>query len=155
MSVAAPPWEIQLATLCWVTAASAGAVETVHQSVQSLVAGADAGTTLAGFAVRAVAFSGVLAVAAQLWNGRNWARLVLTVLVGGVSTATLVDGPVTWILDGAPWSALQLDATFVSLAAIRALHITAVWAAMLLTLSPAAAGYVKQMATAASAPGRR
>jgi hypothetical protein len=146
-----PPWQIQLATLCWVTAASAGAVETVNHSVRALLAGADAGTTVAGFAVQAVAFSGVLAVAGQLWNGRNWARLVLAVLVGGVSTATLVDGPMSWVLSGAPWP--DLDPTVVSLAAIRALHITAVWAAVLLTLSPAAGAYVR--ATAASAPGRR
>ena len=143
-AVPVPPWEIQLATVCWVGAVSAGGVETVLGAADALSTGsAPTPAVLAGMALRAVLFTGVLAAASQLWNGRGWARGALAVLVGGLATMTLLSGPVGWLLDGAPWSAVHLDPGFVSLAAVRSVHVLAVWAAIVLMFRPAASVYLR------------
>jgi hypothetical protein len=50
--------------------------------------------------VRLLAFTGLVALAAQLRRGRNWARVALAVLYGGLGTLSLVIGPVTWLAEG-------------------------------------------------------
>jgi hypothetical protein len=52
-----------------------------------------------GVAVRLLVFTGAVYLAARLRQGRNWARVALAVLLGGIGTLSLAIGPVTWLAD--------------------------------------------------------
>ena len=59
-AVPVPPWEIQLATVCWVSAVSAGGVETVLGAADTLSTGsAPVPAVLAGMAPVGVRGRGV------------------------------------------------------------------------------------------------
>jgi hypothetical protein len=53
-----------------------------------------------GVAIRLLAFTGMVYLAAQLRRGRNWARIALAVLYGGFGTLSVVIGPITWLAEG-------------------------------------------------------
>jgi len=46
----------------------------------------------AGVAVRLLVFAGAVYLAARLRQGKNWARVALAVLLGGIGTLSLVSG---------------------------------------------------------------
>lgn len=151
-----PPAVLQLSVVCWVGAVSAGGVESVLHAAQAFTSSSvSVFTVLAQLLVRATLYAGVLAVVAQLWQGRNWARWTLAVLLGGVGTASLVAGPVLWLIEGHRLGELRPDAEFLTFALVRLLHLTAVWAALVLMFRPAAKAYLRRGSTAASARGRR
>jgi hypothetical protein len=48
-----------------------------------------------GVTIRLLAFIGLVYLAVQPRKGRNWARIALAVLYGGLETVSLVIGPIT------------------------------------------------------------
>lgn len=140
-----PPAQLQLSVVCWVGAVSAGGVESVVHTAQAFTSGSTSVfTVLAQLLVRATLYAGVLAVVAQLWQGRNWARWTLAVLLGGVGTASLVAGPVSWLADGHRLGDLAPDAAFFTVAGVRLLHLMAIWAAVVLMFQPATNAYLRR-----------
>jgi hypothetical protein len=53
-----------------------------------------------GVTVRLLAFTGLVYLAVRLRQGKNWARIALAVLYGGLGTLSLVIGPLTWLTQG-------------------------------------------------------
>jgi hypothetical protein len=87
-----------------------------------------------GVAVRLLAFAGLVYLAARLRRGRNWARVALAVLYGGIGTLSPAIGPVTWLANGGSLSdaVAAADLGSVLFAASRVVHLGAVIAALIL-----------------------
>jgi hypothetical protein len=141
-----PPTEVQLSTLCWVGAVAAGGVETVLAVADRFTTGTGSLTAigaqvLARFAVFIVA----LALAGRLWNGRNWARWTLAGLLGVVGALSLVAGPVSWLAEHR-LTDLDPDGRFAAFAIVRAVHLAALVAAVVLMFLPAANRYFRTTA---------
>jgi hypothetical protein len=98
-----------------------------------------------GVAVRLLAFAGLGYLAARLRQGRNWARVALAVLYGGLGTLSLVVGPVTWLAEGGSLADAVGAADLGSwlFAASRVVHLGAVVAALVLMFHPAASAYLR------------
>ena len=98
-----------------------------------------------GVAVRLLAFAGLGYLAARLGQGRNWARVALAVLYGGLGTLSLVIGPVTWLAEGGSLADAvgAADLGSVLFAASRVVHLGAVIAAPILMFPPAASAYIR------------
>ena len=140
-----PPESLQLSVVCWVGAVSAGGVESVLGAAQAFTTGSASVVTVLGqLLIRAGVYAGVLAVVTQLWQGRDWARWTLAVLLGGVGTASLVAGPIGWLADGHRLADLHADPAFVTFAGIRLVHLLALWAALVLMFRPAASSYLRR-----------
>jgi hypothetical protein len=140
-----PPAQLQLSVLCWVGAVSAGGIESVLHAAEAFTSGSTSVfTVLAQLLLRATVYAGVLAIVAQLWQGRNWARWTLAVLLGGVGTASLVAEPVIWLAEGHRLGELAPDAAFFTVAGVRLLHLMAVWAALVLMFQPATSAYLRR-----------
>jgi hypothetical protein len=147
--VAAPPREVRLAAWGWLAAVGSGGVETVLAVTDALSTGSlSHGAIAANVALRAVVYGGVLAITAQLWKGRSWARVALAILLGGIGTLTLITGPLQWVAGWQAgdeyWSDVDADAMFVAFAVVRTFHVVAVWSAMVLMFQPAANAYFRR-----------
>jgi hypothetical protein len=108
-------------------------------------------------AVRLLAFTGLAYLAARLRQGRNWARVALAVLYGGIGTLSLVVGPATWLAEGGSLAdaVAAADLRSVLFAASRLVHLGAVIAALLLMFHPAANAYLRATTQAAAPRGTR
>lgn len=137
-----PPIEVQLSTLSWVGAVGAGGVETVLAVADGL--GTEPfGPMVALVGVHVAAFAVLLALAAQLWKGRNWARWSLVGLFGVVGQASLLIGPVGWLADH-DLGSLHTDAEFMAFASVRASHVLCVLIAVVLMFLPAANAHFRR-----------
>jgi hypothetical protein len=149
------PKQLHASFRLWLVAVAAGVFETALVVVD---AGdgevGPAAEVAAGVAVRLLVFAGAVYLAAQLRQGRNWARVALAVLLGGIGTGSLVVGPVSWLAEGGSLAAAvaAADLGSVLFAASRVLHLGVVIAALLLMFHPAANAYVRATTRAA---GRR
>ena len=87
----------------------------------------------------------LVSLAAQLRQGKNWARVALAVLYGGIGTLSLVVGPVTWLAEGGSLADAVAAANLGSVlfAASRVVHLGAVIAALILMFHPAASAYLR------------
>jgi surface antigen len=94
-------------------------------------------------------------LAVQLRQGKNWARVALAVLYGGVGTLSLVIGPVTWLAEGGSLAdaVAAADLRSVLFAASRVVHLGAVIAALILMFHPAASAYIRTTTRAAARRG--
>jgi hypothetical protein len=110
-----------------------------------------------GVAVRLLAFTGLVALAVQLRRGRNWARVALAVLYGGLGTLSLVIGPVTWLAEGGSLTdaVAGADLGSVLFTASRVVHLGAVMAALVLMFHPAANAYIKATTRSRARHGRQ
>ncbi|SRR6266508_3406715 len=137
-----PPRAVRLAVWGWVAAVGSGVIESVLAVTDALSTGSVSHAAIAAnVALRAVVYGAVLAITAQLWNGRGWARIVLAVLLGGLGTLSLVIGPIQWLAGSRP--DLDVDAMFVAFAFVRTLHLAAVWYAMAQMFRPTATTYLR------------
>ena len=147
--VQAPPREVQLSTLFWVTAVAAGGVETVLGAGDAALNDTMSNAVIAAnVAFRVLVYAGVLAVASRLWQGRNWARWTLAVVLGGIGMLTLVAGPIGWLAGDHAFSELDPDGTFAGFAIVRAVHVVAVVAAVVLMFRPTANAYFRAVGRA-------
>jgi hypothetical protein len=140
------PKQLQASYLLWLLAVAAGVFETVVVVVDATDGEVGSATQVAvGVAVRLLVFTGLVALAAQLRQGHNWARVALAVLYGGFGTLSLVVGPVAWLAEGGSLTdaVAGADLGSVLFAASRAVHLGAVIAALILMFHPAASAYIR------------
>jgi hypothetical protein len=125
----------------WLVAIGAGVFETILVVVSGR-AGNDAA---AGVAVRAIAFAAAIVVALQMFSGRGWARLTLTVALGIVGTLSLILDPVIWLAHGNSLTHLIAQAGIIDLVfgGSRVVHVAAVLAGCVLMFVPSADAYFR------------
>jgi hypothetical protein len=148
------PKQLQVSYLLWLFAVAAGVFETVLVVVDATDGEVGSAAQVAvGVAVRLLVFTGLVYLAAQLRQGRNWARVALAVLYGGFGTLSLVVGPVTWLADGGSLTdaVAAADLGSVLFAASRVVHLGAVIAALILMFHPAANAYIRATTQASAA----
>lgn len=155
------PTQLQASFRLWLVAVAAGLFETALVVVDATSGEVgSAAQVAAGVAVRLLVFTGAVYLAAQLRQGRNWARVALAVLLGGIGTLSLVIGPVTWLAEGgsladAAVAVATADLGSVLFAASRVVHLGAVVAAVLLMFHPAANAYIRATTPAPAQRGTR
>jgi hypothetical protein len=140
------PKQVQASYRLWLVAVATGVFETALVVVDATSGAAGSAAEVAiGVAVRLLVFTAAVYLAAQLRVGRNWARVALAVLLGGIGTLSLVIGPVTWLTEGGSFAdaLAAADLGSVLFAASRVVHLGAVIAALLLMFHPAANAYVR------------
>jgi hypothetical protein len=150
------PTQLQASFLLWLLAVAAGLFETALAVVDATSGTTGSAAEVAvGVAVRLLAFTGLVFLATRLRQGRNWARVALTVLYGVLGTASLVLGPVTWLAEGgSPADAVAgADLGSVLFAASRVVHVAAVVAAVVLMFHPAANAYIRATTGGADSAG--
>jgi hypothetical protein len=142
------PKEVQASFLLWLTAVAAGVVETIIRVIYSLSAGLGAGggeALVTGVVIRTIVYIMLVYVIAQMRLGKRWARLSLTILLGGFGTLSLVIDPISWLAEGNSLGEVfkAADLLFVFVAPIRAVHLAAVLAALVFMFLPAANTYFR------------
>src|SRR5215212_503811 len=145
------PGEVQMAFLLFLTAVGAGVLETIVRIIESLSTSSGVGV---GLVVRVLIYSVVVYVVTQMRRGSGWARLTLTVLLGGLGTLSLVIDPIMWLAAGnSPLDTFtQADLLFAIVAPIRVVHLAALFGALVFMFLPAANDFfrsARQPATAA------
>ncbi|MFB7260334.1 hypothetical protein [Streptomyces nojiriensis] len=136
-----PPAAVRAAFALWVTAVAAGAFET------ALMAGrAPADGIGAGLAVRLAVFTAAVLVALRMRRGAGGARITLAVGLGVLGTASLVVGPLGYLLDGGSLSdaLARADALEWVFGASRTVHLAAVLTAVVLMFRPSANRYFRR-----------
>ncbi|MFF1822533.1 hypothetical protein ACFVWG_34845 [Kribbella sp. NPDC058245] len=139
MTVLAPsqaPLTARWATMLWLLAVGTGVAESVVGVVGAVGDNAPMAGIAAQIAIRTLIYGGLFVVIDRYFRyGVNWARYLLAGLLGTVGIASLVIGPIGWLLDhdlaGIDWSA-----QFLLTAVLRSVHVTAVLTALLLTFTP-------------------
>src|SRR5215218_10411722 len=150
------PREVQASFLLWLTAVAAGVVETIIRVIDSLSVGSGSGgeADVTGLVIRVIVYTVAVYIIAQMRLGKRWARLALTVLLGGIGTLSLVIDPISWLAGGNSLREVftQADLLFFIIAPIRAVHLAAVILALVFMFLPAAN---KHFRAARSATRRR
>jgi hypothetical protein len=148
------PEQLQASFRLWLVAVAAGVFETALVVVDATDGEVGSAAQVAvGVAVRLLVFTGLVYLAAQLRLGKNWARVALAVLYGGLGTLSLVIGPVTWLAEGgsladAAVAVATADLGSVLFAASRVVHLGAVIAALILMFHPAVNACIRAAAGA-------
>jgi hypothetical protein len=148
------PEQLQASFRLWLVAAAAGVFETALVVVDATDGEVGSAAQVAvGVAVRLLIFTGLVYLAAQLRLGKNWARVALAVLYGGLGTLSLVIGPATWLAEGgsladAAVAVATADLGSVLFAASRVVHLGAVIAALILMFHPAVNARIRAAAGA-------
>ena len=135
------PEQLQASFLLWLAAVAAGLFETTLVMVDATDGSVGSAAQVAvGVAVRLLVFAAAVYLAARLRLGKNWARVALAVLLGGLGTLSLVIGPVTWLAEGGSLAdaLAAADLGSVLFAASRVVHLGAVIAALILMFHPTA-----------------
>ena len=138
--------QLRASFFLWLLAVAAGLFETILVVVEATAGEVGSAAEVAvGVTVRLLAFTGLVYLAAQLRQGRNWARIALAVLYGGFGTLSLVIGPATWLAEGGslPDAMAAADLGSVLFAASRLVHLGAIIAALILMFHPAANAYIR------------
>jgi hypothetical protein len=141
-----PPRQLRASFWLWLLAVAAGLFETTLAVVDATAGQVGSAAEVAvGVGVRLLAFTGLVYLATRLRRGRNWARIALAVLYGGLGTLSLVSGPVTWLADGGSVTDAMASADLGSalFAASRLVHLGAIIAALILMFHPAANAYIR------------
>ncbi|MEU4195586.1 hypothetical protein AB0E69_27045 [Kribbella sp. NPDC026611] len=131
------PLTARWATNLWLLAVGAGVVETVIQV--GLAVGDDVSTSaIAGqIAIRTLIYGGLFVVIDRFFRrGVPWSRYLLAGVLGTVGVVSLVMEPIGWLLDNGDFGTIDWSASFVAIAVLRAVHLTAVLTALALSLHP-------------------
>jgi hypothetical protein len=151
------PREVQASFLLWLTAVAAGVLETIIRVIDSLSVGSGSGgeADVTGVAIRVIIYTVAVYIIAQMRLGKRWARLALTLLLGGIGTLSLVADPISWLAGGNSLREVftQADLLFILIAPIRAVHLAAVVTALVFMFLPAANNYFRRASSTAGAPG--
>lgn len=88
--------------------------------------------------VRFSAYALLLALSLLMRSGRNWARIALTIIFGGLGTVSLIAEPVAWLLDGGSVAVFLSEASpdVWIMTVSRIAHIACVLAATVLMYRP-------------------
>jgi hypothetical protein len=132
-----PPLAVRAAVTLWLAAIGAGVAESVLGVLGAIADGSSVVGVVVQIAFRAIVYGGLFVVVDRYFRpGVRWARALLTGLLGTVGIATLVIGPVNWLVTDGDFSTLDWSASFLAFAVIRCLHITAVITAIVLSFQP-------------------
>lgn len=132
-----PPVPVRAATAAWFLAVGAG----IAESVLGVLSADDMAwqALVAQIALRAVVYGGLFVVIDRYFrHGHNWSRHLLAVLLGIVGMATLVVGPIGWLIDNGDFASIEVTANFVAFAVIRSVHIVSVITGVVLMYQPEA-----------------
>jgi hypothetical protein len=135
-----PPVPVRAATGAWFLAVGAGVAESVLGVIDAI---SDRSmpwpAIVAQVALRVIVYGGLFVVIDKFFRlGRNWSRRLLAVLLGVVGLATLVAGPIGWLLTDGDFGAIDVSADFVAFAVIRSIHVMAVITGVVLMYQPEA-----------------
>jgi hypothetical protein len=135
-----PPVPVRAATSAWFLAVGAGVAESVLGVIGALSDHSMPWPALvAQIALRTVVYGGLFVVIDKFFRqGRGWSRHLLAVVLGIVGMATLVVGPISWLIDDGDFGGIDLTAGFVAFAVIRSVHVMAVIAGVVLMYQPEA-----------------
>ncbi|MCF6472080.1 hypothetical protein FAF44_27345 [Nonomuraea sp. MG754425] len=141
----APPPVVHTAAMLWLSAVALGAFETVLMIGRLLYEGTPVIGVAGQAGFRLAVFAGAMFLALRLKEGANWARWTLAGTLGVLGTASLVAGPVEWLLAGGSIAvaAAEADALTWVFAAGRTLHVLAVLGALALMFQPRANAYFR------------
>ena len=143
------PREVQASFVLWLTAVAAGVVETsirvIDALLMGLVSGSGGESSVTGVIVRLIVYTVAVYITAQMRLGKRWARLALTVLLGGIGTLSLIIDPISWLAGANSLREVftQANLLFFIIAPIRAVHLVAVIAALVFMFLPAANNYFR------------
>jgi hypothetical protein len=122
--------------MLWLLAVGTGVAESVVGVVGAIGDGAPMAGIAAQIAIRTLIYGGLFVVIDRYFrHGINWSRYLLAGLLGTVGIASLVVGPIGWLLDH-DLSSINWTAQFALTAVLRSVHVTAVLTALLLTFQP-------------------
>jgi hypothetical protein len=129
----------------WLTAVAAGVLETIIRMIYSLSVGSWGEADVTGVIIRVIVYTVAVYIIAQMRLGKRWARIALAVLLGGIGTLSLMIDPISWLAAGNSLREVftQADLLFFIIAPIRAVHLAAVIAALVLMFLPAANTYFR------------
>ncbi len=139
------PRDVQASFLLWLAALVAGVAETIVGIINFVPPVTE---IIFMLAIRLVITAVLVYIIAQMRLGKNWARIALAVLLGGVGTLSLVFDPVSWLIEGNSLRELLEDAdlAFIVFASIRIVHLAAVITALVFMFRPAANAYFRAAA---------
>lgn len=140
------PGEIKKSFLFWLVAVAAGVFEMVISVTEILSRDSGPGSSIfIAVGIRTIIFAGLVYIMMKMYRGRNWARIVLAILLGGIGTFSLVIDPIQWIMEGN-----SLDGVFTSMTLhfflfglSRIVHLASVITALILMFRPAANNYFR------------
>lgn len=134
--------------MLWLLAVGAGVAESVVGVVGAIKDGAPMPALAAQVAVRALLYGALFVVIDRYFrHGVRWSRYLLAGLLGTVGVASLVWGPITWLLDH-DLSSLDWTPSSVLTFALRSVHLTAVLTALALSFHPQTNRWFQQHKTA-------
>lgn len=133
-----PPVAVRAATGAWFLAVGAGVAESVLGVVGAIGDRSMPWPALvAQIALRVIVYGGLFVVIDKYFRlGRAWSRHLLAGLLGVIGMATLVIGPIQWLLDDADFGAIELTPSFFAFAVIRSVHVMAVVTGVVLMYHP-------------------
>jgi hypothetical protein len=147
------PKEVQASFLLWLTAVTAGVLETIIRVIDALALGWASGSggqtdvtgVISGVVIRVIVYTLVVYIITRMRLGKRWARLTLAVLLGVIGTLSLVIDPISWLAGGNSLSEVftEADLLFFLIAPIRTVHLAAVIAALVFMFLPAANTYYR------------
>jgi hypothetical protein len=147
------PKEVQASFLLWLSAVAAGVLETIIRVIDSLAMGwapgsggeTDVTGMISGVLIRVIVYTLVVYIITRMRLGKSWARITLAALLGGIGTLSLVIDPISWLAGGNSLSDVftQTNLLFFLIAPIRAVHLAAVIAALVLMFLPSANTYFR------------
>jgi hypothetical protein len=149
------PREVQASFLLWLTAVAAGVLETIVRIIYSLSLGGGGEADITGVIIRVIVYTVAVYIIFQMRLRKRWARLALTVLLGGIGTLSLVIDPLSWLAAGNSLREIftEADLLFFIIAPIRTIHLAAVLAALVFMFLPGANNYFRRASSAAGALG--
>jgi hypothetical protein len=136
------PKDVQVSFLLWLAALAAGVAETIVGIIDFDPPSSD---VILMLSIRLAITALLVYTVAQMRLGKNWARITLAVLLGGIGTLSLIFDPGSWLIEGNSIGELLWDAdpAFVVFAVIRVVHLGAVLAALVFMFRPAANAYFR------------
>lgn len=139
------PKDVQRSFLLWLTTLAAGVAETILNIINF---DPEASQMILMLIIRLV-FTGVLtAIIIQMRRGKNWARITLAILLGGIGTVSLVYDPIDWLIAGNSLREFlqNMDLAFTVFALVRVAHLMAVLTALVFMFRPSANAYFRDAA---------
>jgi hypothetical protein len=120
----------------WLLAVGSGVAESVVGVIGAIGDGVAMPAIAAQVAIRALLYGALFVVIDRYFQrGVRWSRYLLAGLLGTVGTASLVVGPIGWLLDH-DLSSLDWGPQFLLTAVLRSVHLTAVLTALVLSFHP-------------------
>jgi hypothetical protein len=143
------PQEVKKSYLFWLVAIAAGVFEMIIAVIEILSRDSGPGNSIfIAVGIRTIIFAALVYIIVKMYRGRNWARIALAILLGGIGTLSLVIDPVKWILEGNSLDKAFAGMTLYSIlfGLSRIVHLASVITALIFMFRPAANKYYRAVA---------